>query len=227
MAMQNVIWSIGVQHGPWHPGLNAVINNSWVIPGDKQSEAALINALYDKRERIWPAGIASRYIPERADALAMLNTIAWTEIPNIYEQGLNAVPAGTRSVRTPDGYTTPQCSMVARQNLEAFWLTSINRWASAKASFEMYPSNKITSFPPAAWSDAKVADFYLDASEKNAEYGHRVAAYESGGQWYVLDAYYQTPGYSDTRAPIKAEDYIAMMESKTPARKFWWAAYFS
>ncbi len=226
MAMQNVIWSIGVQHGPWHRWLLEIINTSGVVPGDKDSEATLINALYDKRERIWPAGVASRYIPERADALAMLNTLASSEIPNIYEQGLNSVPAWTRSVPTPSGYTTPQCSMVARQNLQEFWLSSVNRWASAKASFEMYPSERITAFPPAPWSDAKVADFYMDASERYAQYGHRVAAYESGWQWYVLDPYYSTPWYSDTRAPIKAEDYMAMMESKDPPRRFWWAAYF-
>jgi hypothetical protein len=36
-----------------------------------------------------------------------------------------------------------------------------------------------------------VADVYLDArSEKNKDYGHRVAAFQKEGQWYVLDPYY-------------------------------------
>ncbi len=227
MAMQNVIWSIGVQHGPWHKGLLGIINKSWVIAGDKNSEAQLINALYNKREKIWPAWIASRYRPERTDALAMLNTLSASEHPNVYEQGLQDVALGTKSVDVPDWYTTPQCSMVARQNLQKFWVDSVNRWASARASFEMYPTDKITAFPPAAWSTAKVADFFLEASEKNAQYGHRVAAYQTWGQWFVCDPYYGDNINSVARRTeaIPAEKYIQYMESK--GRKFWWAAYFS
>ncbi len=57
----------------------------------------------------------------------------------------------------------------------------------------MYPSEVIQPFPPANNTDASVADFYLDASSANAQYGHRVAAFQREGQWYVLDPYYSIP----------------------------------
>lgn len=76
IAMQNVIWSIWVQHGPGHSWILAVINNSGVTPWDRQSEAQLINALYDKRGDVYPPGVASRYNRERANALSMLNNLS-------------------------------------------------------------------------------------------------------------------------------------------------------
>ncbi len=232
MAMQNVIWSIGVQHGPWHSGLLEIINTSWVTPGDRESEARLINALYDKRERIWPAGIASRYRPERADALAMLNTLASSEVPNIYEQGLNPVPAWTKShsiSRSPSW--TPECSKTARLNLTDFGLNAPFRWWSARESFNMYPADRITQFPPTPWSGALVADLYLEASNENAQYGHRVAAFKQDWAWFVFDPYYadnmMAAWYSiaDRNTRIPAEDYIKYMW-ETQWREFWWAAYF-
>ena len=51
-----------------------------------------------------------------------------------------------------------------------------------------------SQFPPNGQSEAKAADFYLDASKENAEHGHRVAAFQKNGAWYVLDPYYAMPG---------------------------------
>jgi len=44
----------------------------------------------------------------------------------------------------------------------------------------MYPSESIQAFPPANNTNATVADFYLDATSTNAQYGHRVAAFQRG-----------------------------------------------
>ncbi len=225
LAMQNVIWSIGVQHGPAHPGLLAVINNSWVIPGEKMSEASLINALYDKRWRVYPAGITSRYNRERVKALSMLNSI-FSE--NIYTQNLGEIAGGIKSFpveRSSSG--TPLCSRTARKNLWILGLTDINGWSSARSAFEKYPSEKIVEFPPIWKSNAKVADLFLDASPENRQYGHRAAAFQQDGKWYVLDPYYLMGRNEwERQNPIPAEEYINYMKS-TLWKRIWWAAYFS
>ena len=227
IAMKNVIWSIGVQHGPGHGGLLNTINSSGVTPGDKESEARLINALYNHRGRVWPAGIASRYNRERANALAMLNAV---NSADIYNQNLADIPGGMQSLPYEVNPRTEVtlCSKTARLNLARLGLTSINQGSSAKASFEQYPSNRIGDFPPRGENDAKVADLYLDASSKNAHYGHRAAAFNEGGQWYVLDPYYgdNILGASSRNNPIPAEQYISYMRDKQ-WRRIWGAAFFS
>lgn len=227
LAMQNVIWSIGVQHGPWHSGILAVINNSWATPWDRDSEATLINALYDKRWQVYPPGISSRYNRERVNALAMLQVVTtW----DIYNQNIGEIPSW---IQSSPAETNPEtgvtlCSKTARINLANLWVQSPNSWSSAKASFEIYPSERISVFPPVGNSEAKVADFYLDASSTNAQFGHRVAAFQQNGQWFVLDPYYPVPWYeSNRRWPIRAEDYVSYMRTKSPPRELWWAAYFS
>ena len=226
LAVQNVIWSIGVQHGPGNSRLLGVINNSWVIPGDKNSEAELINALYDERGRIYPPGISSRYNRERVNALAMLNAV---NAGDIYNQNLWEIPSWIHSapVERSASWTT-LCSRTARRNLEMLGLTEIHQGSSARDSFNMYPTERIATFPPAADSTAKVADIYLDASSENAQYGHRAAAFKQWNQWFVLDPYYgdNIVGEANRNNPIPAERYMDYMQH-TQWRRFWWAAYFS
>lgn len=117
-AMQNVIWSIAVQHGPGNKTLLGIINKSGVTPGDMQSEAKLINALYDARGRIWPSGIRSRYNNERGQALAMLQM---SQGGDIYAQNVDTSQFPS-FISAPDyiNSTTKvtQCSRTARENLQ-------------------------------------------------------------------------------------------------------------
>lgn len=127
-------------------------------------------------------------------------------------------------VERSESWTT-LCSKTARLNLSRLWVEwDINRWTSAKESFGMYNWD-ISQFPPIEDTWAVVADFYLDASAKNAEYGHRVAAFKDGGQWYILDPYYNIVKWVDNRKPISAEIYISVMSAKW--RNMWWAHYFA
>lgn len=89
LAMQNVIWSIAVQHGPGNSSLLAIINNFGGTPGDKNSEAQLIKQLYQRRGQIWSPGIASRYRREQSNALAMLDAI---NSADIYNQNIAEIP---------------------------------------------------------------------------------------------------------------------------------------
>lgn len=83
----------------------------------------------------------------------------------------------------------------------------------------MYGKTGDTGFPTAN-SEAKFADVYLDASPKNAKYGHRAAAFQEGGKWFILDPYYEIPGQSNRLAPIPAEKYLNHM-CGSKGRKFW------
>lgn len=122
---------------------------------------------------------------------------------------------------------TTLCSRTARLNLARLGVKwDINQWGSAKASFDMYWKENISvDFPPTWESDAKVADLYLDASEKNKQYGHRVAAFKEWWKWFVMDPYYKIWEW-DTRAPIPAEKYVNTMQTQYN-RRFWWAHYFA
>lgn len=137
----------------------------------------------------------------------------------------NYIPAEySAPVEKSDSWTT-LCSRTARLNLSRLWVEwNINRGSSARESFNMYGWD-ISSFPPNWDTDALVADFYLDASSKNAEYWHRVAAFKDKWSWYILDPYYDIVKWVDNRLPVPAETYISVMESK--GRKMWWAHYFS
>lgn len=232
LALQNVVWSSAVQHGPNKTAIINAINNSWVTPWDIQSESDLINKIYDTRWSLWPAWVASRYNQERVRALQMLNSISigWIISEwNIYDQNIWEIPDWfvSRSAETSSSWTT-LCSKTARLNLSRLWVQNVHQGSSAKDSFRMYPSDVIQPFPPTNSTDAKVADFYLDASSGNAEYGHRVSAFEQWGKWYVLDPYYNVMWvtWSARNNPIPAERYIEYMKAKSPPREFWWAAYF-
>jgi len=118
------------------------------------------------------------------------------------------------------------CSETARINLENLGIRNIKQWSSAKKSFDMYAPSEISPVTLQWNSNAKVADIYLEASKKNAEFGHRVAAFQKDGKWYVLDPYYAMPGMWKTQQPIPLELYKSTMEW-TFWRKFWWAHYFA
>jgi len=231
LAFQNVIWSSAVQHGPHKSSIINAVNSSGVTPGDIKSEAQLINMIYDIRWRLWPAGVHSRYNSERTRALQMLNTIAiWGIISewNIYDQSIWNIPdnfVSSKAERNPSTQVT-LCSKTARINLSRLWVQNVHQWSSAKKSFDKYPWDMIQAFPPKNSTDAKVADFYLDASLKNKQYGHRAACFKIDGKWFVLDPYYKIPWYTNDRTgPIPAETYIDHMQNKL-GRRIWWAAYF-
>jgi len=136
----------------------------------------------------------------------------------------NYIPSEYSSPVERSSSWTTLCSKTARLNLSRLGVEwDINRWNSAKESFNMYNWD-ISNFPPSEESWAVVADFYLDASTKNAEYGHRVAAFKDWNNWYVLDPYYDIVKGVDNRLPVLAETYISTMSAKW--RKMWWAHYF-
>jgi len=124
-AMQNVIWSCAVQHGPGKKAILDVIKNSGVTPGDINSEAKLINAIYDVRGKLWPAGIGSRYNKERSMALSMLQMSQYqsmyaeggkmyeTNIPTTKLDSFSSYPA----YKNPNTGVT-QCSGTARRNFQ-------------------------------------------------------------------------------------------------------------
>jgi len=121
------------------------------------------------------------------------------------------------------------CSKTARLNLGKMWVDSPFQGDSARASYQMYGNGGDTGFPQwAEWK--KVADVYLDASAKNAKYGHRVAAFEDKGSWFILDPYYSipVPGKGgekyNNQIGVPAEDYLNHM-CEIKWRKYWWAQY--
>ena len=118
---------------------------------------------------------------------------------------------------------TTLCSRTARLNLSKLWVDSPSTWWSAKEAYQNLNSPK-DAFPPSE-SDYKVADFYLDASSKNSQYGHRVAAFKwESWQWFVLDPYYSIWN-NRSRMPIPAEKYVSEMKSKW--HNMWWAKYYA
>jgi len=116
------------------------------------------------------------------------------------------------SAETSESGTT-LCSRTARLNLMRMWVVNPPAWWSAKASFDAYEKWAMP-FPP-EWSNwAKIADLYLDATPKNKQYGHRVAAFEKDWKWFVLDPYYKLPVVWRTRQPIPAETYVNIMTNQ-------------
>jgi hypothetical protein len=121
---------------------------------------------------------------------------------------------------------TTLCSRTAFMNLERMGVKNPPRWWSARQSFDAY-GKPAAEFPPRWNSEAQVADLYLDASQKNKQYWHRVAAFKKGENWYVLDPYYPLPGWiGRTRQPIPAETYISAMTHHY-GKNIWWAHYYN
>jgi len=86
-AVQNVVWSTAVQHGPATPIVNRALSTLSSKPGDPQYDEQLIRAIYAERGRRKPdgnlayfgksspsvqTGVANRFKNELQDALAML-----------------------------------------------------------------------------------------------------------------------------------------------------------
>lgn len=89
-ALQDVVWSTSVQHGPQTQAVTramAAVSAQGIDAGSPQYDRALINAIYDERGRRngngelayfssaradVQAGVANRFVNERADALNML-----------------------------------------------------------------------------------------------------------------------------------------------------------
>lgn len=86
-ALQNVVWSTAVQHGPGTPIVHRACANLSSKPGDPGYDEQLIRAIYAERGRRKPdgnlayfgksspnvqAGVANRFKNELQDALAML-----------------------------------------------------------------------------------------------------------------------------------------------------------
>lgn len=86
-ALQNVVWSTAVQHGPGTPIVGRAINTLGCKPDDSKYDEQLIRAIYAERGRRKPdgnlayfgksspsvqTGVANRFKNELQDALAML-----------------------------------------------------------------------------------------------------------------------------------------------------------
>ena len=86
-AVQNVVWSTAVQHGPATPIVNRALSTLSCKPGDAQYDEYLIRAIYAERGRRKPdgnlayfgksspsvqTGVANRFKNELQDALKML-----------------------------------------------------------------------------------------------------------------------------------------------------------
>lgn len=232
LALKNVIWSSAVQHWPGRKSLLEVINSfeSNFEAGNKKSEQQLINAIYDERGRLYPAGIESRYNEERQQALNMLDMVPSGEMYDIefsdkMLESFVSAPAYERRNKATGKVEMTYCSQTARENMQKLWIPNVKRGWSAKESYYLYPAEmRSPEFPPVS-STAKVADLYLDASPKNREHGHRVTAIKKWNAWYVCDPYYTIPGIWKTQQPIPAEKYLAHMKW-TKGRKVWGAVYF-
>jgi hypothetical protein len=120
---------------------------------------------------------------------------------------------------------TTLCSRTAFMNLERMGVKNAPRGWSAKQSFDLYGKSAM-EFPPRWNGDAQVADLYLDATPKNKQYGHRVAAFKKWENWYVLDPYYALPWIGRTRQPIPAETYVSAMRNHY-GKNIWWAHYYN
>lgn len=79
-AVRDVVWSMSVQHGRAATLVRDAVRSleGRVAPNDSGYDRALVNALYDRREAYarqqgFADLIQSRYVPERRDALRMLD----------------------------------------------------------------------------------------------------------------------------------------------------------
>lgn len=78
VALQNVIWSVGVQHGAG--GAKTLFKNAGIK--SNMSEAQIINAIYNERSKVdkyfsgspsdIKASVKNRFVSERKQALSML-----------------------------------------------------------------------------------------------------------------------------------------------------------
>lgn len=118
---------------------------------------------------------------------------------------------------------TTLCSRTARINLAKMGVPNPPWGSSARAAFESYKTPEMP-LPPQWGQGARVADIFLDASPKNRKYGHRVAAFQKDGTWFVLDPYYAMSGIGRSRQPIPMNTYVHNMQKK--GHRFWWAHYY-
>lgn len=212
LTLKNVVWSTSVQHWANTDIIIKSINDVWTKDfSSLDAQEKLINKIYENRENAYPAW-KDRYKRELDKALTYLkNSLPW-EI-NLW--WVLSSPAE----RSESGTTL--CSKTARLNLTNIWI-SAPQWSSAKASFDMYDSSRITKTFD---NNAKVADIFLDASPKNREHWHRAVAINNWWSWYVLDPYLPIWWNPPTRQPIPLETYMNHIQSRW--REFWWAVMYS
>lgn len=118
---------------------------------------------------------------------------------------------------------TTLCSRTAQKNLARMGVKNPPGGGSARIAFHSY-GKAPAKLPPEGGQDARIADIFLDATPKNAEHGHRAAAFKKNNQWYVLDPYYEMPGMGHTRRPIPLATYVNKF--KQLGRKIWGAHYY-
>jgi len=123
---------------------------------------------------------------------------------------------------------TTLCSKTARLNLYRLWVpyTAVAKWTSALKAFNsLWGSIQKSNFTNLEWQDWDIADIYCEASsEKNKEYGHRLAGQKIDGKWFVLDPYLPILGYKTTQL-IPLEAYTSYQHNR--GRKMWWAKIFT
>lgn len=210
MTMQNVIWSVAVQHWPDTSLIVDVLKKLWdnIVPWKITDERKLVEALYTTRSAKY-SSLASRYSKEKQVALSQLLVFGLSE-------------KGEKS----DNWTT-LCSRTARKNLTKFWVENPAWWSSAKNSFNRIPTENKKSIQ-SLMDDPKinVIDVYLDASEKNKEYWHRAVAVRESNGWKIFDPYYSVANWINWVSANKYIDHMIGDES-VKKRKMWLCAWYS
>lgn len=212
LTLQNVIWSIAVQHGPWR---TEVITNALAklggkfAPWDGAQEKQLIEAIYEVRGKMFESQVG-RYQKEKAIALAQLNS--WVGgVSNVPAGEIQSLPASRNPVT---GVT--QCLWTARANLGRFWISVPSVWDSA-FSLETYfrQQGKLSPNEPTG----KTFMLFTNSLKWNGQdaahpkYGHAVAGYIQNGQKYILDPYLPADNWQRTTRAIPYDTYVNYLKS--------------
>jgi hypothetical protein len=225
IAMQNVIWSSAVQHGPHRTQILDAINNSWITPGDYEWEKKLINDIYDTRGSLWEAGINTRYARERPQALAMLDAAVMSPISAEqlaeYWDTWAWLATWIRQINYRKFVDRPSnCGANVWEALKAFWFNGLPntwrhwyRWASFLENHSDFRElTWVTPQTAPAWS---IISYEQNSgwSQARQDYGHvEIAMWNNS--WYYFGQRNDRPGWSNPNP--QAWDYrIFVPISKT------------
>jgi hypothetical protein len=199
MTLQNVIWSIAVQHWPGRKEIvTKALSEIWwnLTSWNLEQEKKLIEAVYKVRTSMFP-NESWRYQREQRIALAQINIFpSWNA--NIPDGDIQSLPVSYSA-----NWVT-ECAKTARLNASRFWVTVL-RWWSATEVENMYRSQwKITQNP--TWKVFQVFCESLTYNWRNwnPRYWHVATWFVKDWQAYVLDPYVMW-----TVRPIPFERYKA------------------